>query len=398
MSKLFQFKQASQVKKKQNSTASAQCAKRGKVILRYVASALFFMFYVSNASAFKLTLGSNDEFIDRKAAKQFESVSWVRSFVNLVGDPVHERITMVTFGCEYPNFEICAQPDWMKREGFSINDVLRGVRWNDNPTFEITEGFRSTCKGLIKAGHMRDHCVLASIARAAAWSNKPIGRGQHPFSLVAMSHFRDMQFLHAMASIHEKSADDTRKSILLWCEFFYRMSSGEWKPYTRVKDMKDFPRFVSEFRWSKEWRLGMFTDYVWNPQHGKAKGIAFGSLLHILQDSFAECHVHRIDEEVLVDGTRRSEQRIRQFLSFVDQDNNKHGKGDKNYQLILENVTHNKPNPIDIGKRLLEFREQNTPWDKGPAALLDEHFRLAKETVDPTDRKLDCYVESTIPQ
>jgi hypothetical protein len=97
------------------------------------------------------------------------------------------------------------------------------------------------------------------------------------------------------------------------------------------------------------------------------KDFAFGTLLHIVQDSFSESHVSR---DLSTQGafcsspyTERSSAKIEKFLVYGLQDPVKHKRQDT-YQALRKDALKYSPNLIDVGKVLLEFYRQKSKWDE----------------------------------
>uniref|UniRef100_UPI003F495D67 hypothetical protein n=1 Tax=Cupriavidus yeoncheonensis TaxID=1462994 RepID=UPI003F495D67 len=328
-----------------------------------VLAAIVFTAASEASFGFNLTLGSSEQLPD---SERHWASSWAAAVINLYKGPVHEEITLASLNCSAA--KDCQTG--LESEGIMVDAIMDGIRWNDNPTFEITMG--PGCRNQkIKLGKNELGCWLASMARAEAAAGKKPRSGEWPFSLVARSHFRDMQFLHSMASIQDKSHQATADQILMWAEFFYRASMGEWKLMTKLEDLPNFARFRRPFR-GTGWTVGMLVDYEWK-NAPRARGIALGSLLHMVQDSFAGCHVVRRTVQYK-DGAYASE--IDAFLRFEEQSSHKHSIEDASDQWRRD-FADGRPNPVSFGQALLSYRRAGAAWKEGPEALVRSYYVLS---------------------
>jgi hypothetical protein len=96
------------------------------------------------------------------------------------------------------------------------------------------------------------------------------------------------------------------------------------------------------------------------------KDFAFGTLLHMVQDSFSESHVSR---DLSTQGafcscpyTESSPAKIEKFLVYSLQDAVKH-KDKDTYEALRKDAVKYSPNLIDVGKILMDFYRQKSNWD-----------------------------------
>ena len=292
--------------------------------------------------------------VDRGAAKFLE--------------PVHEEITQRIYGCndnweDKPN---CA------RQYFAPKPVIDGTRWNDNPPFMMKHDFllpngkaiRSTCANETIKLPRKSDCWLdifkasSEMARTRFFTNR---NGV----ILNRSHFGDMQFLHSMASRAGDRAQDTKLSILIWAEFAYRVASGSIPADTMLKDVpvNGFSKFFPNQEATVE-NLFLMGDETY--RGSQLKDFAFGTLLHMVQDSFSESHVSRdlSTQRTFCNSpyTDRSPAKIEKFLVYSSQDADKH-KDEDVYEALRNDAAKYSPNVIDVGKILREFYKQNSNWD-----------------------------------
>jgi len=138
--------------------------------------------------------------------------------VNRYTTPVHEAITHRIYGCNY-DFKICSSPPSPYR--FASDALIAGVRWNDNPRFELTESARGAqreCVGIpiYLPDHAKCWAKLFYDANKGAKKGK-VYDGNSGHALLYRVHFGDMQFLHSMASRDGEPASETKRKEVKMC-------------------------------------------------------------------------------------------------------------------------------------------------------------------------------------
>lgn len=211
------------------------------------------------------------------------------------GQPIHEtmtRLSLVHAASELRPSELDAD---------SVTEYVRGVAWNDDPdgllfadrTFKVAGDPTATkfSWGLAFAWHFK----------RAEWAGRAFDVGEP--TLLKRSHFGDLQFLHAMAPEGTPAAD-TRAAVMRWAEFTYRVSTGDIPGPTPVADVPVAgiaPLFRPETREQSVERLFLIGEAVrFLPDVDVAKRAA-GSLLHMIQDSFATGHAERNGDGAIVE-------------------------------------------------------------------------------------------------
>lgn len=260
--------------------------------------------------------------------------------------------------------------------------VLRGVEWNDNPPFTVTLAqMRNapTCVGIgaIQLPDLWPGCWLEVFTTANRLASPP-GDGvtfgpEAPF--LQRSHFGDMQFLHAMAADGEP-AQLTREKIMAWAEFVYGVSQREITLDTVVSSDKArsaarfFPAAINGEQYGNLTVKQLFTQGIGKPEDAFVQDMAFGSLLHMVEDCFAKGHVHREAPRTgsLVWG------RIVEFHSYTHQDHSKHSKADEQDAYEHYDV---KPYVDEAVRQVVEARGSDWAHMKG---VLERVF----DVVDPT--------------
>lgn len=306
--------------------------------------------------------------LDQSVAKKYSS-TFERAILRVAGkgvihftEPVHEEISNRIFGCQGDD-DLCGDPD----SDFAGPFVLAGVRWNDDPPFRLEEGEarNTSCKITETIRFTTQPICWARLFRDA---EKKATEGKSPnaesrTSLLARSHFGDLQFLHAMASKDGEPAADTKKRIMMWAEFTWKVSRGDYGLDTKLKEVniEGFDQFFGR----TEWRVqDLFA--LGNPVlRRRIKDVAFGSLLHMVEDSFAKGHVERAGFGETCPGMtdRVAPGGIKEFHSYINQDSGKHGNYDSR-NAFVEHWTADRPTVIEVGQVLLDHQERRSTWEE----------------------------------
>jgi hypothetical protein len=304
----------------------------------------------------------------------------------LLKAPVHEEITQLGFGCPVEldaleNDRYCATSN----EGSAPPYVIYGVRWNDLPPFRLTQGQGAGCKKLgllnqpacnidqtVRLSTQPDcwYCIFKNAAQRAT-KKKITGCQRGPEyeagNLMTRSHFGDLQFLHAMASDENVRPEETRQKILEWAEFAWRVFAKDIKPSTLLKEIQ-IPTIREHFGCT-DWTVADIyilgrTDFLLP----KIDLLAFGSVLHTVQDSFAAGHTEReppvMNEMCQLAPTMPHPGRIVEFHSYGAQDSNKHDVEDSREALVRSGTTTAWPVVIEVSRRLAEFYNDNVRWEQ----------------------------------
>lgn len=272
--------------------------------------------------------------------------------------PVHEEITQYIFGCDIDE-DGCSDPSIE----FAPNSVLAGVRWNDDPPFRLSSTSIPECRAEQTIRVVtQPTCWYKLFKHAEARSKTTYFDGKSKrWNMMYRSHFGDLQFLHAMASRDGEPAEVTRKRILMWAEFSWGVATGQIPGSTPLRDVK-IDEFGEFFGNSGQDVLTLYT--LGNSALRRAlRDLAFGSLLHLVEDSFAYGHADRappVAGATCPGSDLPHPGNIRSFRSYTNQDHKKHGAHDsrESYRARLEM----KPNVIDVGKVLVEKYDRQEPW------------------------------------
>jgi hypothetical protein len=281
--------------------------------------------------------------------------------------PVHERATNIIYGCDD------AKEDCTGNEGsfpYAPGAVLAGNQWNDNPSFQLTSTNTRFCKNYvgttIKAPYFLECWYI--LFRDG---EKRAERGEYfdadsEAVLLYRVHFGDMQFLHSMASRDGEEARVTKEKIMMWAEFTYKLAMGELDRGIELRKI-GIPGMETLFKnrgWTSQ-QLFTRGDPTYRGDQD-FRNFAFGSLMHVVEDSFSISHVER-DEPSGAKCPGVPEQdmpgKILSFHAYANQDKRKHADADQQESLSIH-LAESQPNSVDVGKVLKSYYDQKRPWNE----------------------------------
>jgi hypothetical protein len=259
---------------------------------------------------------------------------------NKVPKPIHENLTL----------DALKLVDKGLRKKINLENVITGVRWNDDPLHEMTNS-----KNIIK------DIVLYSdfyFNFEHSCEDKKYKKTGPAYDLLYRTHCGDMQFLHAQASSNSEVASVTLDKVMMWLEFTYKVATGEiahnhnFGSLTTPHDDHEShlsPKSASLFndlmlygdaraKWQPEL---MFTfschrvfkptpkcDPDYNHDMEEIRDIALGSALHLIQDSYSDSHISREPEHCERKSIISNRGKIISFYTFSEQDDKKHAEAD----------------------------------------------------------------------
>ena len=343
-------------------------------LTKFLICLISFLVFTSPASAFQ-TQPVGTEY-DRKLAQLDQSAAEsrlatiVERGVKIFIEPVHEEITQRIYGCED---NLKDKPDeWedepnCAKQNFAPKAVIGGTRWNDNPPFMVKSGFLlpngeaigSRCVNETIKLPRKSDCWWDVFKTSSEMSQRRFFTNRNGV-ILNRSHFGDMQFLHSMASRVGDRARETKLSILIWAEFAYKVASESIPANTSLKDVPvaGFKEFFRNHEATVQ-NLFLLGDETY--RGSQLRDFAFGTLLHMVQDSFSESHVSR---DLSTQGalcncpyTDRSPATIEKFLVYNSQDAAEH-KDEDLYEALRNDAAKYSPNVIDVGKILIKFYEE----------------------------------------
>jgi hypothetical protein len=295
--------------------------------------------------------------------------------------PVHEEITHRIWGCEDADAEACLAP--LPLGKYAPPAVLFGVQWNDNPPFALTATNTKDCpvNTTIRLPNY-SKCWLILFRDASKRAKKEHFDHRSDVALIYRVHFGDMQFLHAMASWDGEMMEDTKAKILMWAELAYRTAIGEISPATPVSGVPvtGIPRVFGSKGYSVE---NLLTRGV--PEYRSNIGqVALGSLMHMIEDSFANGHVARDEptgEVCPANPLVKKAGRVLAFYSFVQQDQAKHGKADSRDAFEAHFISQ-QPHVVIVGRALKDLYDARKPWTEVRTFLDQCVFEVAEDDLD----------------
>jgi hypothetical protein len=284
---------------------------------------------------------------------------------DLFTKPVHENATNIIYGCD-PSKEECTGTSTQ----YAPTAVLAGGQWNDNPPFKLT-GTRSDACGkcvgtTVKAPYYLDcwYLLFTDGEKKAAKGEYFDDKSNNV--ILYRVHFGDMQFLHSMASRDGEEAQFTRANIIMWAEFTYKLAIGQLGRdvvlhQTGIPGMK---KLFETHGWTAQ-QLFIRGDKTFYKEQD-FRNFTFGSLLHLVQDSFSPSHTERDDPP----GGKCLEAQqfdrpgaILSFRSYANQDKGKHKEGDIEAPLAIA-IEREPPTVVDVGKALKWYHENKRPWEE----------------------------------
>lgn len=303
----------------------------------------------------------------------------------LLKSPVHEEITQLAYGCPVAPAKLAKDEFCGRRDGsFADAFVIYGVRWNDVPPFRLLPeegncsylGKRCRTEQTIRFSTQPDcwlclfkdaekNAAATPIRGCLAQSMPGATRG----NVMTRSHFGDLQFLHAMAYAPGQPAVETREDVVEWIEFAWKVASREIPPEQKLKDI-DNPTLKMHFGCS-EWTVADL--YILGRQDAasglrpRLHQIAFGSILHTVQDSFAAGHTTRETERpsgTCANTAFRNVPRIVEFHSYAEQDGGLHDHEDSRDALVGSVIGEDWPLAVEATRHLFELHDARADWDK----------------------------------
>ena len=258
--------------------------------------------------------------------------------------------------------------------------VIAGIRWNDNPPSLQVNPLFGGCLGR-QMGMAEGMECWAGVLRVDRLALESLT--QREKSLVPVrSHFGDLQFLHAMAGRAGESAVETRGNILRWSEFAWRVARGEIAPRTRLSGLgeaksldPDTGQWIGNLFRSPGKRHWTVAD-MFLARSASVRQMAFGSLLHLLEDSYSAAHVRRRSNRTQPNGcpSYAAGDPIVQFHTYVGQDAEKHGVCDD----APDWLEASRPgSPIEVLAEIVRAYEEGRDWTVVRAILEEKVLRLA---------------------
>lgn len=334
---------------------------------------------IQSSDAFELTpkpTKSEEAVAKRNYGITFRTAYPVVNFgLQTFSTPVHEALTQLAYDCEH-TVDDCLDINL----DYAQSGILAGVRWNDDPPFQFAsgQGKYSGCpsgsSGITVSFALRTTCWLSHFRDISAISDiRPEAYTRGAGTMLARSHFGDLQFLHSMASRRGESPAETKRRIMMWAEFTWRVQAGRPEfipPETRVGQVpvEGFGDFFSV----RELRTVADLFTVGRPWLRHQLGdIAFGSLLHMIEDSYSGGHVQRRPSTA----GSCADSAIVSFHTYAGQDKAEHKSRD-----TLE-AARQKLQLISSLKSLIKMRDERWNWSSVEVFLSECVFAVAADAL-----------------
>lgn len=339
---------------------------RSSIFSKNVWLVLSLLIVTTSSHAFKLSTEGTamERKLSRLNAGFFEKLfnSAALKGLPLFTEPVHEEITQRIFGCDGDS-SFCQDPDL----GMASPYVIAGVRWNDDPPFRLhqDQARNLPCKTDETVRFItQPKCWAGLFWDAEKKAKNGVSMDANSgYSLLHRSHFGDLQFLHAMASKDGESPEVTRQKILMWIEFTWRIALHEYKLDTRLQDV-NIAGFSEHFG-KTEWNVQDLFTLGNVALRRNIDDVAFGSLLHVIEDSFAAGHVDRsepIHGKKCGDSTYLKPGAIGEFHAYGGQDTSLHGHADSSAAFDYARAS-SQGGVVEVGRNIVAMLDKKLSWD-----------------------------------
>ncbi len=360
-----------------------------RLLLLIISSAII-MAFSSSVLAFSIKPVETDQ--DKRLRAFEDHGNWffdslADAYIARFTQPVHEEGIQRIYGCEGDDGACQALE---KPSRFAPEAVIYGARWNDNPPFLMERSGMRDCVGKTIKLPNYSKCWAVLFRDAAKCSSKgEFFDAKSGHVLLYRLHFGDMQFLHSMASKDGEPAGDTKSKIMMWAEFTYRLAKGELDRGIELRKtgIKGMETLFYNRGWTSQQLFTRGDATFRGPQD--FRDFAFGSLLHLVEDSFALSHTERDEpsgEKCSVVPSQDKPGKILKFLSYTNQDHNKHSEQDNQdalkYHLVILPSDKMQPNVVAIGRTLKGYYEQKRPWEEVKRYLDECVFDLEDPTAE----------------
>ncbi len=315
----------------------------------------------------------------------------------LIKGRVHEEITQIAMGCPVDPANLAQDATCSTRDlPFVTPYVIYGVRWNDLPPFKLLPD-EGNCTYLGKSCIVSQtirfstqplcwYCLFKDAEKKA--QIKPIvgcskAQGTFHGNVMTRSHFGDLQFLHAMASEEGVHPGATRAKVLDWLEFAWKVSSREIKPDTFLRDIDNAT--LKEHFGCTQWRVSDL--YILGHQDKLLPylhHVAFGSVLHTVQDSFAGAHSSREATPpggMCKDTAFAQPRRIVELHTYGAQDGGLHDEQDTRDAMTRVSAADKWPDAVEATRTLARFYDDRARWSE-VQPYMQCLFELADERKD----------------
>ncbi|HRG16292.1 MAG TPA: hypothetical protein PLB00_09855 [Pseudomonadota bacterium] len=332
------------------------------------------------AFAYKIGSPSHTQATKEEVKRRFGSSSLVDTLFDRFGHPVHESILARSYGCVDSYCEEVPV------------GVLRGLLWADMPSgFPVRGRAGHLCKrinvGLQANGELPEPaCTIGYIVDGGKVSQRMRHRGKRgefhtdAYLTLYRTHYGDMQWMHAMAESLDEPAQITQSSMLAWSEYLYRLSTKDKEEQIALSQpLSGIPYIAKWFSDNKsEWNSrDLFATGQFGVDEETIRDMAFGALLHMLQDSYSGSHARR-DFGDLMSSTPGL---IIGFLTYPAQEAKCHSPADAE-PLSRGNEWWNSSTGkavVGHGERLIALRDRSAKTAEVVEWLKESAFPISKD-------------------
>lgn len=301
-----------------------------------------------------------------------------------VSEPAHEDITLVAYDCHANPSGCRGEPADIDRTTTkkSMGKLIDGVEWNDDPSRMLIGNIFSARKWVV---WMDDGHDIVTCQREGKDGCKKIDVS---YDLLYRSHYGDLQFFHAMASSNGELPTETRQKILDWAEFTYKVSIGEIQPYVALITLQqaqitNIHDYIQRGSWSASYLFTRNEKAPWE----QVKLVALGSLLHLVQDSYSDSHVERVNS---CNSLNHNKLGIQEFHNYADQIPEEHKKADVLPQWI-NNGDLSDSNPVSASAKIINASFNKKPWAEVKELLENEIFKLSDTARPASAGEASCF-------
>lgn len=184
--------------------------------------------------------------------------------------------------------------------------------------------------------------------------------------LLYRSHYGDLQFLHAMASKRDETAQETKRKMMLWAEFVYKVGVGVIDTTATLASLRDLPGINEIFvrpGFTVHYLLARETD-----RKANIKKVAIGSLLHLIQDSYSDAHTERING---CNSLAHNKGEIVGLHFYSVQNPDEHKEADIR-PTWLDNGDLSDNNPVSVSALIVQFWLNSANWENQVRPFLEE--------------------------
>lgn len=297
--------------------------------------------------------------------------SWMKKF-----DTVHEDMTYAAVTCASgfadelaTGAPLFCPPTVRERTsadpGNIHNALIVGLWWNDDPDHFAYAN--SLLPGVFSYVEMKQ---VAKQARASGGRHED----RRANRMIYRSHYGDLAFLHGMATADLETPVATQQKIIHWINFAYQVATAQIPSDTEFGKL-DHP-VSSLFSTRPRMTVGDLFKPRRRMAHLPVRELALGSMLHLVQDSFAAGHTRRVH----TGSGKCSRGRVSQFQFYLRQVSARH-LGEDSRGALLQSITRastHVQNPVDASAQILLFARARADW----ATVVEPYLRETLFCVD----------------